>query len=45
MTMNILIKLEDNLRIFGSIDGTITDENIDFMENYIFYLLLEFYQN
>ena len=35
MTMNILIKSEDNLRIFGTTNGTITDENVDFMENYI----------
>ena len=35
MTMNILIKLEDNLRIFGTTNGIITDENVDFMENYI----------
>ena len=33
--MNILIKMEDNIRIFGSINGIITDDNVDFMENYI----------
>ena len=33
--MNILIKLEENLRIFGSVNGVITDENVNFMENYI----------
>ena len=33
--MNISIKMEDNIRIFGSYNGIITDENVDFMENYI----------
>ena len=33
--MNILIKLEENLRIFGTINGIITDEIVEFMENYI----------
>ena len=33
--MNILIRMEDNIRIFDSINGIITDENVDFMENYI----------
>ena len=33
--MNILIRHEENLRIFGSVNGVITDENVNFMENYI----------